>query len=88
VLRFLSVKSIVIAAASTGRDNKSKTAVTSIVQTNNGNRRMVRPLALMLIIVVIKFIAPKIDEAPARCKLNMAKSTDGPECDIAPLSGG
>jgi len=32
----------------------------------------------MLVIVVIKLIAPKIDEAPARCKERMAKSTDGP----------
>jgi len=30
--------------------------------------------------VVIKLIAPKIEEAPAKCKLNIAKSTEGPEC--------
>jgi len=29
-------------------------------------------------IVVIKLIAPKIDDAPARCKLKIAKSTAGP----------
>jgi hypothetical protein len=29
--------------------------------------------------VVIKFIAPANEEAPAMCKLNIAKSTDGPE---------
>jgi hypothetical protein len=33
----------------------------------------------MLIIVVMKFTAPIIDEAPAICKLKIAKSTDGPE---------
>jgi hypothetical protein len=33
----------------------------------------------MLITVVIKFIAPKIDEIPAKCKLKIAKSTDPPE---------
>lgn len=42
----------------------------------------------MLKIVQIKLIAPKIEEAPERCKLNMAKSTDPPECDIIPDKGG
>jgi hypothetical protein len=32
----------------------------------------------MLITVVIKFTAPKIEEAPARWREKMAKSTDGP----------
>jgi hypothetical protein len=30
-------------------------------------------------IVTIKLIAPKIEEAPAKCKLKIAKSTEGPE---------
>jgi hypothetical protein len=34
----------------------------------------------MLIIVTIKLIAPKIEDAPAICKLKIAKSTAGPEC--------
>jgi hypothetical protein len=29
-------------------------------------------------IVTIKFIAPKIEDKPARCKLNIAKSTAAP----------
>jgi hypothetical protein len=33
----------------------------------------------MFIIVEIKFIAPKIDAAPDKCKLNMTKSTAAPE---------
>jgi len=33
----------------------------------------------MFNIVVIKFIAPKIEEIPAKCKLNIAKSTLAPE---------
>jgi len=32
----------------------------------------------MLIIVVIKFTAPRIEEAPARCKLKIDRSTDLP----------
>jgi hypothetical protein len=42
----------------------------------------------MLKIVQIKFIAPKIEAAPAKCKLKMAKSTDAPECALIPDKGG
>jgi hypothetical protein len=33
----------------------------------------------MLKIVVIKLTVPKIEDIPAKCKLNIAKSTDPPE---------
>lgn len=33
----------------------------------------------MFNIVVMKFIAPKIEDIPAKCKLKIAKSTDPPE---------
>jgi hypothetical protein len=33
----------------------------------------------MLKMVVIKFIAPKIEEAPDKCKLKIARFTAGPE---------
>jgi hypothetical protein len=42
----------------------------------------------IFIIVTIKFIAPAILEMPARCKLKIAKSTAGPECDIISDNGG
>ena len=42
----------------------------------------------MLIIVVIKLTAPKIEEAPARCKLKIARSTEGPECAATLDRGG
>jgi len=42
----------------------------------------------MFKIVVIKFIAPSIEAAPDTCRLKMAKSTDGPECDCILLKGG
>lgn len=38
--------------------------------------------------VVIKFIAPAIDDAPAKCRLKIAKSTDAPECASFPDNGG
>lgn len=46
------------------------------------------PGALMLKTVVIKLIEPKIDAAPDKCKLKIAKSTDGPECACTLLNGG
>jgi hypothetical protein len=39
-------------------------------------------------IVVIKLIAPAIEDAPATCKLKIAKSTDPPECASIPAKGG
>jgi len=42
----------------------------------------------MLTMVTIKLIAPIIEEAPARCRLKIPKSTAGPECASIPLSGG
>ena len=49
---------------------------------------MVIPGALILKIVVIKLIAPNIEDAPAICKLKIAKSTDPPECAWIELKGG
>jgi hypothetical protein len=79
VFRFLSVKSIVIAPARTGRDKRSKTAVIKTDQQNNGSRCKVPPRNFMFNIVVIKFIAPAIEEIPAKCRLNIARSTEPPE---------
>ena len=67
--------------ANTGKDNNSSIAVTKIAHTNNGNLCKDIPGALMFNTVVMKLIAPNKDETPAKCKLNMAKSTDPPECD-------
>ena len=66
VPKLRSVSSIVIAPAKTGRDNSSRKAVISIAQTNSGIRCSVIPGARMLNMVVIKFAAPSIDDAPAR----------------------
>jgi len=78
-LKFLSVNNIVIAPAKTGKDSKSKNAVIKTDQTNNGSLSMVKPGALILNMVVMKFIAPIIEEAPAQCKLKIAMSTEPPE---------
>lgn len=42
----------------------------------------------MLRIVVMKLIAPKIDEIPARCREKIVKSTDAPACARFPARGG
>ena len=88
VPKFLSVKSIVIAPAKTGKDNNNKKAVTRIDHENKGILCKVIPGALILSIVVIKFIAPKIEEAPATCKLKIAKSIAGPGCPVFDDKGG
>jgi hypothetical protein len=38
--------------------------------------------------VVIKLIAPRIEEAPAKCKEKIARSTEGPACAIFDARGG
>jgi hypothetical protein len=74
--------------ANTGNDSKSKNAVIKTDQTNKGNLCIVIPRARILKIVEIKLIAPDIDAIPAKCKLKIARSTAGPECEIVPDNGG
>src|ERR1700681_1570319 len=78
VPKLRSVNSMVMAPASTGSDNSSRNTVTRIDQTNSGILCRVMPGARMLKIVVMKLMAPRIDEAPARWIDRMAKSTAGP----------
>jgi hypothetical protein len=88
VLKFLSVNNIVIAPAKTGKDNNNKNAVIRTDQTIKGRRCILIPGDLILKIVVIKFIAPRIELAPLTCKLKIAKSTLGPECACIDDNGG
>jgi hypothetical protein len=67
---------MVIAPASTGRDNKSKTVVIKIDHTNSGVLAHPMPSRRMLMMVVIKLIAPRIDLAPAKWRLKIVKSTE------------
>jgi hypothetical protein len=77
-LKFLSVKTIVIAPARTGNDNNNNTAVIITAHPNKANLCNLIPGLLILIIVVIKLIAPNKLLTPARCKAKIAKSTLGP----------
>src|SRR6185312_966914 len=78
VPKLRSVSSMVIAPASTGSDNKSRNTVTRIDHTNSGILCSVMPGARMLKMVVMKLMAPRIEDAPARWIDRIAKSTDGP----------
>jgi len=65
VLRLRSVNSIVIAPASTGKDRR-RIIVNKSDQTNSGTRSSSIPAERILRIVVIKLIAPMIEDAFAR----------------------
>jgi len=86
LLKFLSVNNIVIPAAKTGNDINNKNAVIKTAQTNKGIKFIFIPGTLILKIVTIKLIAPNIEEIPAKCKLNIAKSTEASEATA--LNGG
>ena len=60
------MSSMVIPAASTGRDRRSRTAVIITDQTNRGVWYCDIEGGFMLIQVVIKLMAPRIEETPAR----------------------
>lgn len=55
-----------IAPAKTGRDKRRSTAVITTAQTNREMCSSRRPLHRILIVVVIKLIAPKIEDTPAK----------------------
>ena len=74
--------------ANTGNDNNNNTAVINTAHTNNGNLWNVIPGLLIFKIVVIKLLAPNIELIPAKCKLNIAKSTAPPEWNSTDDNGG
>lgn len=82
------MRSIVIAPAKTGRDSKSKMAVINTDQTNKGARSRVSSGVRILRTVEIKLMAPRIEEAPARCNEKIARSTDPPPWPIVLAKGG
>jgi len=57
---------MVIAPASTGRARRRRIAVNKTDHTNRGVWSHVSPGDRILMVVVIKLMAPRIDEAPAR----------------------
>ena len=88
MFKLRSVKSIVIAPARTGSLRSSKIAVKNTAHTNRGIRSIVIPVVRILITVVMKLTAPKIDETPARCREKIPRSTDAPAWAIPADRGG
>jgi hypothetical protein len=77
-----------MAPANTGKANNKRIAVINTAHTNNGILCICNPGDRIFKTVVIKFIAPKIEDAPAKCKLKIAKSTEPPECASIDDNGG
>lgn len=75
VLKLRSVSNIVMAAASTGRDNSKRIAVSNTDHTNRGINSIVIPSPFILVTVVMKLADPKILDTPARCNEKIPKST-------------
>lgn len=88
VLKFRSVSSMVIAPARTGSDRSRRIAVTRTDQTNRGMLSILVEADRILMIVVMKLTAPRIEEAPARCKLKIPMSTLGEEWKTLSERGG
>jgi hypothetical protein len=59
-----------------------------VIDHTNGGIRSGFMLFGFILIVVIKFTAPRIDDTPARRREKMATSTDGPACAIPRARGG
>jgi len=69
----------VIAPARTGRDRSNRTAVIITDHTNSGMESKFIDIGRIFKIVVMKLMAPRIEEAPARWSLKIARSTEIPE---------
>lgn len=78
VLKLRSVRSIVIAPASTGNESRSRIVVINTDHTKRFKRSHTIPGARILITVVMKFTAPRIEEIPAKCREKIARSTPPP----------
>lgn len=65
-MKFRSVSSIVMAPASTGNERRRRIAVISTDQTNRGMESSLMEEDRIFMMVVMKLMAPKIEDAPAR----------------------
>lgn len=77
-----------IPAARTGRDRSRSTAVINTDHTNRGVWYCVIVGGFILMQVVMKLIAPRIDETPVRWSEKIVKSTEAPAWARFPASGG
>lgn len=75
-------------AARTGKERSSRTAVMRTDQTNKGVWYCERAGGFMLIAVVMKLMAPRIEDTPARWREKIARSTEAPAWARLPAKGG
>lgn len=75
-------------AARTGRERSRRTAVIRTAHTKRGVWYWVMAGGFILMIVVIKLMAPRIEEIPAKWREKIVKSTEAPACAKFPDSGG
>jgi len=68
-----------MAPARMGKERTSKKTVTRILQMNRFSSPILF-LFFILLIVLIKLILPRIEDAPAICNLKIVRSTDFPGC--------
>ncbi|MNL74025.1 hypothetical protein D3C87_1995800 [compost metagenome] len=78
---------MVMPPARTGRESSSRNAVTRTDQAKSGILCSVMPGARMLRMVVMKLMAPRIDDAPATCSEKIARSTAGPGMPLVESGG-
>lgn len=69
-----------MAPARTGRESRRRITVIFTAHTNKGIRSSRSPFHRIFATVVIKLMAPKIEEIPAKWREKIARSTDGPAC--------
>lgn len=77
-----------MAPARTGSESRSRKVVTKTDQTNKGSRSKEIPGARIFMTVVINLIEARIDDAPAKWREKMARSTEPPACAIFLERGG
>lgn len=83
-----SVSSIVIAPANTGNESKRRRAVITTDQENKDILDKIKEGLRIFNTVEIKLIAPRIEEAPARCREKIDKSTEDPGWPVESARGG
>lgn len=77
-----------MAPAKTGSDSSRRITVILTAHTNRGMRSSRKPFQRMFATVVIKLMAPRIEEIPAKWREKIARSTEGPEWAMFLASGG
>lgn len=88
VLRFRSVRSMVMPPARTGTAAIRRIEVMRMDQGNIGTRSRMRELVRMLITVTTKLIEAAMEDTPARWREKMAMSTAGPLWNRLSARGG